>query len=563
MAKILAAYFNSAASKDRYRLRLESIGRFLTNEFATDHSIKYIESSNVFIVIVGFNESLDISEDQGLLGFSNTGKWYDEAVYPDGNFFIYRKSQGSLELISDLAGTRSIWYYKADEFFSFSSMQIPLILLKGDFNFNSKVVPWMISSGSLGPGYSWDKELSLLPRNTSLKFHLTTREICITKITRLSVSSISNKKSLLKKFNEILSESISSLNISPQHTVHLLSGGLESRLLLIFLAIPKKLKCVTWGSIEAINSKKSDVGIAKRLTDRFKLDHDIYTLDEPALKPQFILDEFLKYGEGRVDHMYGYLDGFKLWKSFARKNIHTVIRGDHNFGRYKSPSEKMVRKAIGCEFISDVEDKILIEARILQNVPDWLLKEKYESNLDYADRIGIDFRHPYINSALNDLKHCFVEVNNPLMNNRLVGFSFSIPNNFSQEKKVTRDINGRFIREISYAKPHSSESLNSVLSGRFKGVLLEILKGATKEDLADICLDEMFIQGIIKGIESKSATHHDRGVSNFIKKLIPKRLKKRGTAFKRNKVPEIRLAFRVVMLLNMARKIRGIMRNNT
>ena len=38
----------------------------------------------------------------------------------------------------------------------------------GNFDFDKRTIPWMLSTGTLGPFYSWDKRISLLPPDSSI-----------------------------------------------------------------------------------------------------------------------------------------------------------------------------------------------------------------------------------------------------------------------------------------------------------------------------------------------------------------------------------------------------------
>ena len=40
--------------------------------------------------------------------------------------------------------------------------------MPGVFQFNESVVPWMLSTGSLGPSLSWDKRIEKLPPDSSV-----------------------------------------------------------------------------------------------------------------------------------------------------------------------------------------------------------------------------------------------------------------------------------------------------------------------------------------------------------------------------------------------------------
>ena len=86
----------------------------------------------------------------------------------DGSFALFRDNSRFCEICSDVAGTRSIWYYKDNEYFITATSQRAIVMFLGDFEFNQEVVPWMLSTGSLGPFLSWDKRIKLLPPDSAL-----------------------------------------------------------------------------------------------------------------------------------------------------------------------------------------------------------------------------------------------------------------------------------------------------------------------------------------------------------------------------------------------------------
>ncbi|HJW75750.1 MAG TPA: hypothetical protein VJ787_08805, partial [Thermoleophilia bacterium] len=69
---------------------------------------------------------------------------------PDGSFVIVRDGRRFLELVSDIVGSRTLWYVLTDQAFLASTSQRALVALLGDFALSRVAVAWMLSSGSLG-----------------------------------------------------------------------------------------------------------------------------------------------------------------------------------------------------------------------------------------------------------------------------------------------------------------------------------------------------------------------------------------------------------------------------
>lgn len=545
-------------------MELRAVKSFLNGEFSEHHRLKFIDDEISFIAIVGYTSDLDLSSSKGLLGFTNSTDWGENESYPDGNFFLYRYDRNHLNLLSDKGGTRSIWYLQMDNALLFSSMQAPLVMFKGGFKFNKAVLPWLISAGNLGPCNSWDRDIHILPKSTRLKYDFTRKELKLIPI-KYKLEDEEFSAFSIKKFSQAIEKSLSSLSIDSANTVHLLSGGIESRLLLIFLALPRKLSCLTWGTLEGIVKKSSDVNIAKKLAKRFDLKHSVFTLDEKVVDVDVLFQEFLKYGEGRVDHISGYVDGFSVWKSFSKSGVSSVIRGDHNFGRYVSRRAIEVRKSIGCEFLSDFDNKESLCLKVKQEVPEWLERNDSESLSDYAIRLGLEYRHPFVNSALNDLKLCFVEVNNPLMNNNLVILSRWIPAYISSDKKLTKAINNKFIRNIDYAKPLPSENLNHILERDFRPFLVSKLSAVSGGEFMKMGLDEVQISELIGRLLTNENTNSGKlmviqKLLSRLKSAIPKKIKKHFLSMTSNRLKDIRLGFRILIAVEMYRKLNSLSR---
>ena len=91
-----------------------------------------------------------------------------KSYYPDGNYALFRNDQNEIEVVSDAAASRTIWYFHDETLFLASTSQRAIILFLGEFQFDERVIPWMLSTGSLGPQLSWDKRLKRLPPDSSV-----------------------------------------------------------------------------------------------------------------------------------------------------------------------------------------------------------------------------------------------------------------------------------------------------------------------------------------------------------------------------------------------------------
>jgi len=83
--------------------------------------------------------------------------------------------------------------------------------------------------------------------------------------------------------------------------------------------------------------------IAKKLATKLKVDHKFYYTDLSNEPIELMLQRFLLNGEGRIDHLAGYLDGFRIWQTLYNDGVQGVMRGDEAFGGKKRTTSLAVR----------------------------------------------------------------------------------------------------------------------------------------------------------------------------------------------------------------------------
>ncbi|UJH91311.1 hypothetical protein LZ575_00455 [Antarcticibacterium sp. 1MA-6-2] len=111
-------------------------------------SILYHEKN----IVYGISNPTSTIRTKGLnvlLGkiFGEETKWFDLlAESPDGNFVILRSNDNNVELVTDYLGTRSIWYYFDEEIFIGSTSQKAIIQYLESFEFQDRIIPWMLST---------------------------------------------------------------------------------------------------------------------------------------------------------------------------------------------------------------------------------------------------------------------------------------------------------------------------------------------------------------------------------------------------------------------------------
>ncbi len=210
----------------------------------------------------------------------NSAGWAEPgAAIPDGSFALYRGSSAEIEIATDAVASRTIWYTKSSEMFVASSSQRAIVMLLKDFLPNEEVFPWMLSSGTLGPGNSWDRRIELLPPESRLVLdrrawtvELTVRP-CEFRVDRAGTHR--HKQAM----RAAVLDSLAGLELDSREWVLPLSGGYDSRAILLGLPDRRHLKCVTWGSTASLADGTSDSAVAARLARRLKLDHEFWPIE--------------------------------------------------------------------------------------------------------------------------------------------------------------------------------------------------------------------------------------------------------------------------------------------
>lgn len=442
----------------------------------------------------------------------------------DGNYAIFRGNERSIEVITDCAATRTVWYYFDEDTFVASTSQRAIISYIGSFCFDERVVPWVLSTGSLGPELSWDKRIKRMQIESRI---LLDRD-------RWEISSHSNsvefecKKNVAEvreSLESAISGSVSSLNkLDFTKWVMPLSGGYDSRGILFYLvkdSAANNIKTITWGVEDAIIRKeKNDAVIAKKLADTVGVQHEYYHTDLSNEPINVVIDRFLKSSEGRVDHIAGYLDGMKIWSDLAKSGVEGVIRGDEGFGWIPVTSDLTVRVSVGIGLCSDYKNLANdMESLGLtgQELPTYLQQRNGESLEVWRDRLYHQYRLPTILSALSDIKYSYVEQINPLLSSNILKLVRNLPDELRTNKHIFKNIVNSISPDVPYANTGSNADVKDVLKmvSVQKYIISQVKEGAQlglySSRLSDFVLSE------IK--QTRGARNNKNGLKLMLSKL--------------------------------------------
>lgn len=389
----------------------------------------------------------------------------------DGTFALFRANDNYVELVSDYTGSRTIWYIKTEQFFVASTSQRMIVAFLGDFQLNEKAVVWMLSSGTLGLGQSWDKRVKPIPGNSRVLLDRARWTLTEEYSPGLDFEPARRPRSWHESnLKEALHGVISELDINHFEWTLALSGGMDSRCLLYHLRNGMGLRCVTWGLSDSLGRRHSDATIAKSLAKHCGLEHAYTELDLEVTKFPVIFNRFLLAGEGRLDHLHGYTDGLKMWATLSHSG-QGVIRGyDAQGGTRAVSNEFQARWAAALRLTNDYTQSIIPKEFEVgeKDLPESLQRKSGESLARWRDRMWLNFRTPVVTAGLDDVKLAYVEIINPLLFKKVVQAIQLLPDDLRTNKSLYRKIVSEMFPSVPFARRESGYDLADILD--LKGV---------------------------------------------------------------------------------------------
>ncbi|WP_289062465.1 hypothetical protein [uncultured Zobellia sp.] len=565
MSKLLCAHFRTTVPKNIGE-KLTAICHIIEPDNIIANKPKVLIDLQCAVAIMNPTNTIDIRNTSVLLGSqvkdNDSAEWdSSQNGYPDGSYAIFRNNETKSKFITDSVASRTIWYYYDDDLFLAATSQRAIILFLENFSFDERCIPWILSTGSLGPEYSWDKRIKRIPPSTTIILDKKTWEI--KSETTPVIFSPTKKKSKTQKKNlsDTIAFTLRKMDINLKHWVLPLSGGYDSRGILYFMlnggTKPSDIETITWGLKESLEVKGNDAQIAQEIAKTLKTPHKYYhtNLSEEPLKR--ILDRFILLGEGRIDHLGGYMDGFHIWKTLFEKGVQGIIRGDEGFGWSSVSSASNVRLYTGCALCSDFEnlkDYCISNGIPEQVLPDHLKRKKKESLSTWRDRIYHEYRIPTVLAALSDLKLGYVEQLTPLLSNKILEVVRELPDKLRTDKLLFRKIIDEMEPKIPYADKGANANINTILQ---HNDIVTFIREELSSDYARSVLPEAILTDTIKKLKitDKSSTIKRESPAKkalaAIKKLAPKFIKNILIANRDLKIDPNILAFRLYIIVFM------------
>ena len=173
MSKVLYVCSRNQDFKENIENKLVEIcNQLVPDNIESRPQNKVYVKGDVAYAVTMSNGELYESDSSIILGFlyEKVGlDWHKpKQNYPDRNYAMFRNAADKVEVVSDFAGSRTIWYYHDNEIFVASTSQRAIVMFLGNFSFDVRIIPWVLSTGSLGPLYSWDKRIKRLQADSSV-----------------------------------------------------------------------------------------------------------------------------------------------------------------------------------------------------------------------------------------------------------------------------------------------------------------------------------------------------------------------------------------------------------
>jgi hypothetical protein len=479
---------------------------------------------------------------------------------PDGSFALFRSDADWGEVISDPAASRTIWYYQDDEQFIAATSQRAIVLFLGSFEFDPRVIPWVFSTGTLGPLHSWDARIHRLAPGASIALDRRHWTLSLEqRPVRFSVQQRSRDE-FKQELRTAVAQTIKSFGETSLEDWSLpLSGGYDSRAILCFLgqgeAARHKLRTITWGLEESLSDHGNDAYVAQALAKACGVSHKYLHTDLSNEPVGDIIDRFILCGEGRVDHVAGYMDGMKIWRGLAEdEGVHGVIRGDEGFGWCAVSSELTVRLSTGCATCADFTNlSTIVEDFGLekQALPPDLARRPAESLDAWRDRLYHLFRIPTVLAALADVKLSYVEQVTPLLSRVILDVVRQMPDELRLDKRLFREIVDDVSPPIPYARRGANADKRDLLKGP---AVVEFVGSGLRRHTAVRIFGSQLVERLLDGLRTAMPRQRSRlaRMKAAAKALVPRGIKNRlWDSVAAPKVDGNVLAFRAYIIAKM------------
>jgi hypothetical protein len=486
-----------------------------------------------------------------------SSNWHaPRAALPDGSFALLRADEAHVELAADSVGSRTLWYALTDYELIASSSQRAIITLLGSFQPNRDALPWLLSSGTLGPTAAWDSRIRrVAPGERVLldrpRWQLTSTTTEVTFAPDESLTRDEHRERL----RAVVADACRRWSFDARRWLLTLSGGADSRSLLLHLR-DRGIETATWGLPHTPEQAGNDAQIARTLARMLAVPHRFFAI-RTGNDAEIVLDRFLAAGEGRVARISGYVDGFQVWQTLFNEGYHGVIRGDEAFGSVPVRSEYAARWTANLTTLHDYfsTDEVASFELPEQPLPGALARRKLETLATWRDRLYQQSRVPTLLAGLTDLKTAYVEVGNPLLAASVLDCVRALPDDLRTDKRLWRELVGAQLPNVALATRVAIPSLTDFLADpRVADLLLEELASERAATVFSPLLQARVCSAVRAALRSPPAPGSRRAPRRpgFVR-VVPAKVRAAIRHWSRPGLEPLVLAFRAYVAIRMHR----------
>ena len=458
------------------------------------------------------------------------GDWHSPgAALPDGSFALLRVNDTHVELVSDGVGSRTLWYALTDHELVASTSQRAIVTLLGSFEPNRDVLPWMLSAGTLGPLDGWDARVRRVKPGERVlldraRWRLQSTVASAEMICERGLSHDDHRERL----RSAVIDACGRWSFDARKWILTLSGGADSRSLLCLLR-DRGIGAVTWGLPDSQDKDGNDAQVAREVARILGVPHRFIAIDASNdTDPEVVLRRFLAIGEGRVDRISGYVDGFAVWKTLFEQGFDGVIRGDHVFGAAPVRSAYEVRSSMNLTTLADYFAAKEIESFELpsQSLPEALTRARGETLETWRDRLFFLSRSATFKAALTDLKTAYVDVGNPLLARSVLDCVRTLPDELRTGKRLWREFVRSQLPDVATARRVAIPSVTDFLTDRrVLQLLLDELDSAGAAGMLAPALRGRCRAALAGALQTKRAAPRTDWGETWVGRAVPARLR--------------------------------------
>jgi len=493
----------------------------------------------------------------GWLAPGSADWWEPGTAAPDGSYALIRSDAAGIELVADALASRTLWYAHSPEIFVASTTQRAVTWLLQRFALDREAAAWMLSSGVLGPGKSWNQHVHAVPADGRVYLDRDRWSLRVSEARIEFRPEPLDRDAHLARLRTAVDAACSDLHLDFGRWVLPLSGGNDSRGVLLSIRRRDGLRCITWGLASALGQPGTDATVAREVARYLKLPHEYFETDLGSQDAETVLARFLHAGEGRNDHLSGYADGFDLWRRLANEGVRGIIRGDHPFGHQGIETTDQARFRSNMMRWSDFSQHPALASLGVPDLemtefPEALRQRDGESIYDWRDRVFQQFRASAVFASLNELKAAYTEIANPLLCRPLVLLARSLPPELRTSKALWRML----VKERDIPVPHADVAAvqDSALlfdSAPIKSIVLDEIGSQHFRTLTSPAFSDYILNSVALSSGSTARLVALRRARRKIKRMLPTLTRKITVRPNWRSLPASQLALRAYLMSRM------------